>query len=83
MADNKVGRRYAEAIFSVGESNNNLQEIYEALNSLMEMYLKDKEFKNLIDHPLISLEEKKSFLDKIFDDESQEVKNKLFYLFDK
>lgn len=83
MADNKVGRRYAEAIFSVGESNNNLQEIYEALNSLMEMYLKDKEFKNLIDHPLISLEEKKSFLDKIFVDESQEVKNILFYLLDK
>lgn len=83
MADNKVGRRYAEAIFSVGESNNNLQEVYEALNSLMEMYLKDKEFKNLIDHPLISLEEKKSFLDKIFVDESQEVKNILFYLLDK
>lgn len=57
MADNKVGKRYAEAIFSVGESNNNLKEIYDALNSLMEMYIKDKEFKNFINHPLISLEE--------------------------
>lgn len=83
MADNKIGKRYAEAIFSVGESNNNLKEIYDALNSLMEMYLKDKEFKNLVDHPLISLEEKKSFLDKIFSAEKEDVKNIIFYLLDK
>ncbi|WP_300331012.1 ATP synthase F1 subunit delta [Fusobacterium sp.] len=83
MADNKVGKRYAEAIFSVGESNNNLKEIYDALNSLMEMYVKDKEFKNFINHPLISLEDKRDFLDKIYKDETEEVKNILFYLLEK
>lgn len=83
MADNKVGKRYAEAIFSVGESNNNLKEIYDALNSLMEMYIKDKEFKNFINHPLISLEDKRDFLDKIYKDETEEVKNILFYLLEK
>ena len=83
MADNKVGKRYAEAIFSVGESNNNLKEIYDALNNLMEMYIKDKEFKNLINHPLISLEEKRDFLDKIYKDETEEVKNIIFYLLEK
>lgn len=83
MADNKVGKRYAEAIFSVGESNNNLKEIYNALNSLMEMYVKDKEFKNFINHPLISLEDKRDFLDKIYKDETEEVKNILFYLLEK
>lgn len=83
MADNKVGKRYAEAIFSVGESNNNLKEIYDALNNLMEMYIKDKEFKNLINHPLISLEEKRDFLGKIYKDETEEVKNIIFYLLEK
>lgn len=83
MADNKVGKRYAEAIFSVGESNNNLKEIYDALNSLMEMYVKDKEFKNFINHPLISLEDKRDFLDKIYKNETEEVKNILFYLLEK
>lgn len=83
MADNKVGKRYAEAIYSVGESNNNLKEIYEALNLLMEMYLKDKEFKNIIDHPLIALEEKKDFLNKIYSSEKEEVKDIIFYLLEK
>ncbi|MCI6151740.1 ATP synthase F1 subunit delta [Fusobacterium perfoetens] len=83
MADNKVGKRYAEAIYSVGESNNNLKEIYEALNLLMEMYLKDKEFKNIINHPLISLEEKKDFLSKIYFSEKEKVKDIIFYLLEK
>lgn len=83
MADNNVGKRYANAIFSVGESNNNLKEIYDALNNLMEIYVGDKEFKNLINHPLISLEEKKKFLGKIYETETEEVKDIIFYLLDK
>lgn len=83
MIDNQVGRRYAEAIFEVAESNDSIKNVYEALNSLMESYKTDKDFKNFIDHPLISEEEKKEALGRIYQSEKEEVKNIIFYLLDK
>ena len=83
MIDNQVGRRYAEAIFEVAESNDSIKNVYEALNSLMESYKTDKDFKNFIDHPLISEEEKKEALGRIYQNEKEEVKNIIFYLLDK
>ncbi len=83
MTDNQVGRRYAEAIFEIAESNNSVKNVYEALNSLMESYKTDKDFKNFIDHPLITNEEKKEALEKIYHKENEEVKHIIFYLLDK
>lgn len=83
MTDSQVGRRYAEAIFEIAESKNSIKEVYEALNSLMESYKTDRDFKNFIDHPLISDSEKKEALEKIYHSESEEIKNIIFYLLDK
>ncbi len=83
MTDSQVGRRYAEAIFEIAESKNSIKEVYEALNSLMEFYKTDRDFKNFIDHPLISDSEKKEALEKIYHSESEEIKNIIFYLLDK
>ena len=83
MIDNQVGRRYAEAIFEIAESNDSVKNTYEALNSLMESYKTDKDFKNFIDHPLISNEDKKEALDKIYHDQSEDIKHIIFYLLDK
>ena len=83
IADTKIGKRYAVAIFEIAESNSSVKEIYEALNSLMELYKKDIDFKNFIDHPLIEDKVKKEILASIYKDESQEIKNVIFYLLDK
>ncbi len=83
MIDNQVGRRYAEAIFGIAESNDSVKTVYEALNSLMESYKTDRDFKNFIEHPLINDEEKIEALGRIFENESQEVKNIIFYLLEK
>lgn len=83
MIDNQVGRRYAEAIFEIAESNDSVKNTYEALNSLMESYKTDKDFKNFIDHPLISNEDKKEALDKIYHDQPEDIKHIIFYLLDK
>ncbi len=83
IADSQIGKRYAEAIFEIAESNNSVKNVYEALNSLMESYKTDKEFKNFIDHPLITNEEKIEALGKIYENENQEVKNIIFYILEK
>ncbi len=83
MRDRKIGKRYAEAIFSVAEDNKNLLEVYGALNSLMEEYENNKEFKNFINHPLISNEDKKEVLIKVYKGLEENILNIILYLLDK
>jgi F-type H+-transporting ATPase subunit delta len=83
MIEAKVGKRYAEAIYEIASEKGRIKEVYETLNSIMETYLKDKEFKNLITHPLISKEEKKEFIEKVFSNLTETEINIIEYLIDK
>lgn len=81
MIGNQIGKRYAEAIYEVAEANNKIKETYEVLNSVMELYKTDVDFRNFITHPLIKEDEKKEILKKIFSDSSEiEI---LFYILEK
>lgn len=66
MLGTKVGKRYAVAIYEIAAENNRVKEVYETLNSLMETYLENLEFRNLVSHPLVRVEDKKTFVNKIF-----------------
>jgi F-type H+-transporting ATPase subunit delta len=66
MIEAQVGKRYAKAIYGIAESNDKVKELYDNLNVVMELYKGDKEFKNLVDHPLVKRDEKKEFINKIF-----------------
>lgn len=83
MIGNQIGKRYAEAIYEVAESNKKVKEIYEILNTVMELYKTDIEFKNFITHPLIKNNEKKEALRKIFSSFSEEDIDILFYILEK
>lgn len=83
MIGNQIGKRYAEAIYEVAESNEKVKEIYEILNTVMELYKTDIEFKNFITHPLIKNNEKKEALRKIFSSFSEEDIDILFYILEK
>lgn len=83
MIEAQVGKRYAEAIYEMSESNKKVKELYEELNLVMELYKGDKEFKNLVDHPLIKVEEKKEFIGKVFSKFEDFSLNVLFYLVEK
>nr|P29708.1 RecName: Full=ATP synthase subunit delta, sodium ion specific; AltName: Full=ATP synthase F(1) sector subunit delta; AltName: Full=F-type ATPase subunit delta; Short=F-ATPase subunit delta [Propionigenium modestum]CAA41371.1 F1 subunit [Propionigenium modestum] len=83
MIEAQVGRRYAEAIYEIAESNDNVKELYETLNGVMELYNTDKEFKTLVDHPLIKREDKKEFAKKIFGELEESSLNIIFYLIEK
>lgn len=83
MIGNQIGKRYAEAIYEVAEVKGTVKEIYEVLNSVMELYKKDVDFKNFITHPLIKNNEKMEALRKIFSSSSEEDIEILFYILEK
>lgn len=84
MIDAVVGARYAKAIYAIAEEEKNIDKIYEELNSVMEIYEFDKEFKNFVDHPLVKRSEKKEFIVKVFSEKFEgETLNILEYLVEK
>ena len=83
MIGAKVGKRYAVAIYDIAEEKKMVTEVYETLNSIMETYLENTEFKNLVAHPLISREDKKSFVAKVFPDLNEVERNIVDYLIGK
>ncbi|MEG0069750.1 ATP synthase F1 subunit delta [Cetobacterium sp.] len=82
MIGNQIGKRYAEAIYSVAEEKNEVKSVYEVLNSVMELYKNDVDFRNFITHPLIKENEKKETLKKIFSDSDEGIEV-LFYILEK
>lgn len=80
MIDVQVGKRYAEAIYEISEKRNKIKEIYELLNTVMELYKTDSDFRNFIISPLINFDEKVSILKEIFKDSEIENLEILFYI---
>ena len=83
MKETGVAIRYALAIYDIAVENNKVLEINETLDSLLNLYEKDKEFKNLMLHPLIKREEKKKIANGVFSDADETSKNIIDYLIDK
>ncbi len=83
MIEALIGKRYSKAIYELAEENKNVKELYDSLSLVMESYIKDKEFKNFVDHPLVKKEEKKVLVCKVFKDFDEFTLNILRYLVDK
>ena len=83
MHEADIAKRYAEAVYGVAKEKDKVKEIYDMLNSLMELYINDSEFRNFMLHPLIENSEKKDFLGKIFTDADDVTMNIMDYLVDK
>ena len=80
MKETGVAIRYALAIYDIAVENNKVREIHETLDSLLNLYEKDKEFKNLMLHPLIKREEKKKIANDVFSNADEISKNVIDYL---
>ena len=83
MKETGVAIRYALAIYDIAVENNKVCEVYETLDSILNLYEKDKEFKNLMLHPLIKREEKIKIVESIFSNADEISKNVIDYLIDK
>lgn len=83
MYEADIAKRYAKAIYEVAREKAKGKDTYEVLNSLMELYINDSEFRNFMLHPLIENSEKKDFLGKIFEDTDETIADIIDYLVDK
>lgn len=83
MIDIQVGKRYAEAIYEISEERNHVKEVYELLNTVMELYKTDIDFKNFITSPLINFDEKTTILKEIFSKVKKKNLEILFYILKK
>lgn len=66
MINDIIGKRYAEAIYALAAEKGNPLDLYKNLESFLEVYGGNKEFIDLINHPSLSIEEKKTMLGKTF-----------------
>ncbi|MCF0161196.1 MAG: ATP synthase F1 subunit delta [Fusobacterium necrophorum] len=83
MIENQVGRRYAEAIYALAEERGEVQETHSFLNSVMELYKQDVNFRNFIEHPLLNIQEKEEVLGEIFTEVPEQRRDIIFYILGK
>jgi len=79
-----IGSRYAEALFEASKDIDKIEEVYEELKLLREVFNKEVSLLQILGHPKISKNEKKELINNIFEKNlSQEVLNFLYILIDK
>lgn len=66
--DSRIGRRYAQALFSVARQHGMVRGVEDDLNSLVTLYDTDENFRELLILPQNSREEKVQKLEKLFGD---------------
>ncbi|MBN1106840.1 MAG: ATP synthase F1 subunit delta [Deltaproteobacteria bacterium] len=85
MIGSKVSKRYAKALFSLGQEDGKVREYGKDLNAFREFWLQNPEFAGVVASRIFALEDRKRILHKVLDRSglSQTVKNFLSLLLDK
>ena len=64
-----ISTRYAKALLSLAQENNQIQEYLKQVKRLYEILLSNREFNSLLDSAFISKEEKLEMIDRVLKDE--------------
>ncbi len=81
---NIIGSRYAEALFQVGEENNNTDKLYQELKEVVDVISSNKDLNGVMKSPLVGKEDKKNLIDVILKGQiSPEMNNFLKIVIDK
>lgn len=84
MIQNEIAKKYSKALFSLAEEKDKFVKFKNDLSLIKKAFTEHKEFKNVLFHPRIKIEEKKRIFDRIFEEEiSQEIYNFIQLLIDK
>lgn len=66
MSKSIAARRYAEALFQLGDEKDTLEQLSEELRVVQEVFQDNKEIYTFLKHPRVSHEKKKQFLEEAF-----------------
>lgn len=79
-----IANRYAEALFQLSEEENITKEIYSELHDVVDTVKNNKDLENVLKSPLVSKDEKKELIEKIFSNKiNNNLKNFLKILIEK
>ncbi len=78
-----VATRYAEALIELAEEKNKLEEIMQNYHKLMDLLNKQEKLFKILDHPVITREEKKEIFDQLSHNMERSIRNFLHLLVDK
>lgn len=73
MLENAVARRYAQAFFAIAQEKNMVDNLEAELKAVVDVINENEDMKRLIEHQLVSPEEKKAVINKVFSEEVSEL----------
>ena len=85
MIGSKVSKRYAKALFSLGQEDGNFEQYGRELFEFVEFFQDHEDFRKVMSNPIFALEDRKKILEIVLDksDFSGLMKNFLHLLLDK
>src|SRR5690625_6943547 len=66
MSKSIAARRYAEALFQLGDEKNTLEQINEELQVVQEVFQKNEQIYTFLKHPRVNHEQKNQFVEEAF-----------------
>lgn len=73
MLENAVSRRYAQAFFALAQETNNLDKLESELQTVVNIINENSELKKVMEHQLVSPEEKKAIINTVFAQDISEM----------
>jgi F-type H+-transporting ATPase subunit delta len=85
LIGSKVSKRYAKALFSLGQEDRKIEQYGRELNGFLDIYRSDPEFSRVISTRIFAVEDRKRVLKAVLEktDLSETVKNFLLLLLEK
>jgi F-type H+-transporting ATPase subunit delta len=79
-----TARRYANALFDIGVEHDAVEEFYEDLDAVREVFVESEEFRHLLLHPAIEGTSRRDALDELIErwELDERIRNFLFLLLD-
>ncbi|MYL36159.1 F0F1 ATP synthase subunit delta [Pontibacillus yanchengensis] len=83
MSNEVVGKRYATALFQLGQEHSKLEKLEEELRTIREVFRSNNQLMDFLKHPRIEQNKKKQLLHEAFQGYSTEVTHTLDLLMDR
>ncbi|KGX87283.1 F0F1 ATP synthase subunit delta [Pontibacillus marinus] len=83
MSNEIVAKRYATALFQIGQEQSKLEQFEDELTTIREVFRSNEKLHTFLQHPAVELDQKKNMIHEAFKGVSKEVMHTLDILLDR
>src|SRR5699024_7985086 len=83
MSEAVVAKRYAEALFQLGQEKESLYDLVDQFHVVSDVFKNNEQLYTFLEHPRINNEKKKQFIQKMFQGLQSDVVNTIKLLVDR